>query len=174
LSYEGLTTTRLRTLAAWSTEVVFRSDLLHCLINSCRYAVGLPTQPSSQRAMPGHGTSAAKITTCGNGDAPLPGQRDELLNGDRCRNAFPEQLWHPTRLDQLKRSAYSCLPGPHIQHPAQRSQLGIPAAAFDLMPTDVLPAVFIAIRQGGRAGDAEPDRRRRPCQDASGSARLGC
>jgi len=43
LSYEGLTTMRLRTLAARSTELVFRSDLLHCLINSGRHASGVPT-----------------------------------------------------------------------------------------------------------------------------------
>ena len=90
LSYRGLTTTRLRTLAARSAYVVFRSHLLHCLINSGPYAVGLPAQSASQRAVPGYGPATAKITTGRDDHAALTGQRDEPLDGNGCLNAFPK------------------------------------------------------------------------------------
>ena len=72
LSYRGLTTTRLRTLAARSAYVVFRSHLLHRLINSGSYASGLPVQPTRKRAVPGDRTRTTKITSGGDGDAALP------------------------------------------------------------------------------------------------------
>ena len=56
LSYRGLTTTRLRTIAARSAYVVFRSQLLHRLINSGPYAIGLPAQAPRECAVPGDGT----------------------------------------------------------------------------------------------------------------------
>ena len=101
LSYRGLTTTRLRTLAARSAYVVFRSHLLHSLINSGAYAIGLPAQPSGKRAVPGESTATAKITARGDGYAALSGQRDELFDSDRCQDALPEQLGQPSGLDEL-------------------------------------------------------------------------
>ena len=84
LSYRGLTTTRLRTIAARSAYVVFRSQLLHRLINSGPYAISLPAQSPRECAVPGDGTGTAKITTGGNGDAALSDQRDKPLNSNRC------------------------------------------------------------------------------------------
>ena len=84
LSYRGLTTTRLRTLAARSAYVVFRSQLLHGLINSGPYAISFPAQPARQRAVPGDRTARSKITTSADGDAALSEQRNEPFNGNRC------------------------------------------------------------------------------------------
>ena len=119
LSYRGLTTTRLRTIAAWSAYVVFRSQLLHGLINSGPYAIGLPAQPPRQRAVPGDRAASAKITTSGDGDAALSDQWDEPLNSNRCRNALPEELRQPPRLDELERAAGRWLAWRCVEHPAQ-------------------------------------------------------
>ena len=86
LSYRGLTTTRLRTLAARSAYVVFRSHQLYCLINSVPYAGGLPTQSACQRSVPGYGPAAAEITTRRDDHSPLTSQRDEPLDGNGCLN----------------------------------------------------------------------------------------
>ena len=51
--------------------------------------------------MPGDRTVTTKITSGSYHDAALPHQRNELFNGDRCHNPLPEQLGHPSRLDQL-------------------------------------------------------------------------
>jgi hypothetical protein len=166
LSYRGLTTTRLRTLAASSAYVVFRSHLLHRLINSCLYASGLPAQPASQRAMPGDGTAATKIATGGDDHSALSSEGDEPFDRDRCRNTLAKQLGKPTRLGQLQRSASRCLARGGIAHPSQLLQFGIPAPAFNLMPTEMLPPALAAIREGGQAGDAEPCRCWRPRQDS--------
>jgi hypothetical protein len=99
LSYRGLTTTRLRTLAARSAYVVFRSHLLHSLINSGPYASCLPAQPARKRAVPGDRTGTTKITSGSDGDAALSHQWDELFNSDRCHNPLPEDLGHPPRFD---------------------------------------------------------------------------
>src|SRR4029453_9077903 len=173
LSYRGLTTTRLRTLAATSAYVVFRSYLLHSLINSGPQASCLPVQPVRECAVPSDSTGAAKITSGSDDDAALSHQRDELFNGDRCHNPLPEQLGHPSRLDQLERAAARWLAGGSMTRPGQLAKLSVPGAPLDLVPADVPPSLLIPVRQGRRAGDAEPRRGRRPCEDACGSAGFG-
>ena len=72
LSYRGLTTTRLCTLAASSAYVVFGFDLLHCLINSSAYAIGLPAQAAGERAVPDHGAATAEIAAGCDDHSSLP------------------------------------------------------------------------------------------------------
>src|SRR4029453_1587308 len=103
--------------------------------------------------MPRHGSTLAKIATRGNSDAALAGKRDELLDGDRCQDALPEELRHPAGFCQLERTACQRLSGSRIEHPIQPTPLGIPAAAFDLVPTDVLPGILIAVRERSRTGN---------------------
>jgi hypothetical protein len=145
LSYRGLTTTRLRTLAATSAYVVFRSHLLHSLINSGPYASGLPAQPARERAVPDDSTGSTKITSSGDGNAALPRQRNELFDGDRRDNPLPEQLGHPSRLDELERAAGRWLSGGCMKRPGQLAKLSVPGAALDLVPADVRPTPIVSV-----------------------------
>src|SRR6187402_755706 len=125
LSYRGLTTTRLRRLAAWSAYVVFRFDLLHCLINGGSYAVSLPTQPSGKRAVPLN-RAAAQISTSRNDHSPLSSQRDKYLDGDCRRDLFTEQIGQSTRLSQLQYAASRYLSRQGVADPAELVQLSVP------------------------------------------------
>jgi hypothetical protein len=145
LSYRGLTTTRLCTLAASSAKVVFRSHLLHSLINSGTYAVCLPAQSSGQRAVPRDRAGPAKITASADGYAALSDQRNELFDCDRCQDALPEDPGESSRLVELQRAEGRWFAGRRMKHPAQPMQFGIPAAVLDLMPADVLPVLLISV-----------------------------